>query len=447
MPALFPYQRIGAEWLAERSAAMLADSPGIGKTAQAIAACDAAGVRTAVVVCPGIARENWRREWLVWQTTQRVVEVMRSTNDLFTARAMFADVLIISYALLAQEKVRKTLATFTIDALICDEAHALKEPKSVRSKAIYGSRFDRKTGLASRAKRVWLLTGTPLMNHPGELWTHIRTLWPESLAGVCGLRRNDFLEHFCVVEDFTGKIVGARRVPQLLDLLKPHVLRRLQSEVQADLPPLRWAHVTVSPETLPPMPPELVEVATVVQSAIATAKGDDEAVAALAAEQMHLATLRRWTGVAKAAAVAALIRDEVAEGAGPFVIFAIHREVMATLAAAIPGALTLSGDTRMAERQAIIDSFQAGHIPALVCQLSIAATALTLTRSRNVVFAESSWVPADMQQAAKRCHRIGQTDSVLARVVSLAGSIDETIGDVLIRKTATIAKLELAKSS
>ena len=441
---LFPYQRVGAEWLAERSAAMLADEMGIGKTAQAIAACDAAGVRTVVVVCPGIARENWKREFRLWSKTPRVVEVMRSTNDLFTARAMFADVLILSYALLAQEKVRKHFATFAIDALICDEAHALKEPKSVRSKAIYGSRFDRAKGLASRAKRVWLLTGTPIMNHPGELWTHMRALWPQSLEGVCGLRRDAFLEHFCVVEDFTGKIVGARRVPQLLELLKPHVLRRLQSEVQPDLPPLRWAHVTVSPDTLPPLPPELADAATVVQSAIAAAKGDDEAVAALAAAQMHLATLRRWTGVAKAAAVAALIRDEIASGAGPVVIFAIHIEVMATIAAGIPGARMLSGSAKMSERQALIDDFQAGRIPALVCQLSIAATALTLTRSRNVVFAESSWVPADMQQAAKRCHRIGQIDSVLARVISLAGSIDETIGDVLIRKTATITKIDLA---
>lgn len=444
-PDLYPYQKTGAAWLAERPAAMLADEMGIGKTAQAIGACDAAGVRSVVVLCPGIARENWRREFMQWQTRPRQVEVIRSAEDLRTWRVLLADVLVLSYALLAQEKVRKWFKGARYDALIADEAHALKEPKAVRSRAVYGHRFDRKNGLAAGAARVWLLTGTPMPNHPGELWTHARALWPESLEGACGLRRDGFLDHFCSLDPMTGRVVGARRVPQLLELLRPHVLRRLQVDVQPELPPLQWSQVSVAPETLPPMPPEAVEAATVIEAALSSAKGDDEAVACLAAESMHLATLRRWTGVAKAPAVAELINEELAAGRGPIVVFAVHREVIATIAAAVPGAHTIAGNTRQADRQALIDLFQTGGIPLLVCQLSVAATALTLTRSHNVIFAESSWVPADLAQAAKRCHRIGQATTVYARVVSLAGSLDETISATLVRKSATIAKIELAQ--
>lgn len=442
---LYPYQVEGARWLAARKAALLADDMGVGKTPTAIAALDLAGLQSAVVLCPGIARTNWQREFMRWQTIPRVVEVVRSSADMHTMRIALADVLIISYALLTQEKVRRRLKGLRYGALIADEAHALKEPKSVRSRATYGHRFDLKSGLASGAERVWLLTGTPNPNSPAELWTHIRALWPDDLAKVCGLRKDDFKEHFCVLDEM-GRIVGARRVPQLLELLRPHVLRRRQADVQPDLPPLRWAQVAVSPDTLPPMPTEAIEAATVIEAAMASASGDDEALACLSAQSMHLATLRRWTGVAKAAAVAEMIREDQAGGMGSVVVFAIHVEVMETLRANLPGFRVLSGATKPNERQAMIDGFQAGAFPGLICQMSIAATALTLTRAADVVFAESSWVPADMQQAAKRCHRIGQVSSVLARVVSLAGSIDDTVSSVLVRKNSMLARIDLASN-
>jgi SNF2 family DNA or RNA helicase len=441
---LRPYQRIGAEWLASRFRALLADDMGVGKTPQAIAACDLADVRTVLVFCPGIARENWRREFMAWQKRPREVCVIRGTGDLRAARAMCSDVLICSYALLASPKARKWLQGMRYDALICDEAHALKEPRSVCSRAIYGHRFDQANGLARLATRVWLLTGTPVLNHPGELWTHMRALWPAALANV-GLRRDDFLYRFCRT-DGEGRIVGARHQAELSALLRPHVLRRLSSDVQAELPPLQWAHVTVSPDDVPPPPPEFAEAVAVLEAAMAKAAGDDEAMAIAAAESMHLATLRRWTGVAKAAAVAELIRQDFASGMDSVVVFAIHRDVMATIAKGLGSNVgILSGDTKPADRQWIIDAFQAGTIRALVCQIDVASTALTLHRAHNAVFAESPWVPAILQQAAKRLHRYGQTRPVLARIVSLAGSLDETIARVVARKAAMLAEIELAK--
>ena len=314
---LYPYQVAGAQFLAERASAMLADDMGIGKTAQAIAACDLAGVQTAVVVCPGIARENWKREFASWGQRNRRCYVVRGTPDLLNVRALTADVLIISYALLAQEKARRWLARHRFDALICDEAQALKSPESKRSKAVYGSKFDRSHGLASLCDRVWLLTGTPMPNHPGEMWTHVRALWPESLAGV-GLRHDEWLWNFCRLDEMTGAVIGARRVPELLTLLKPHVLQRRQIDVQPELPPLRWSNVTVAPDTVPPLPPELAAATSVLAAALAEAKGDDAAAAIAEAEAMHLATLRRWTGVAKAGAVVDLLKADLMPGWSPW---------------------------------------------------------------------------------------------------------------------------------
>jgi SWI/SNF-related matrix-associated actin-dependent regulator of chromatin subfamily A-like protein 1 len=156
-----------------------------------------------------------------------------------------------------------------------------------------------------------------------------------------------------------------------------------------------------------------------------------------------MATLRRWTGVAKAQAVAEMLQADFVGGMDSVIVFALHRDVMQTIGESL-GCPVLNGDTKERDRQGLIDAFQAGELRGLVCQLSVASTALTLTRAAHVVFAESSWVPADMQQAAKRCHRIGQGRPVLARVVSLAGSIDTAVDAALTRKAATIAQLEFA---
>ena len=168
----------------------------------------------------------------------------------------------------------------------------------------------------------------------------------------------------------------------------------------------------------------------------------DEAISAT--DAMHLATLRRWTGIAKAPAVAELVKNDL-ESIDKLVVFAVYRQTIKYLEEAIgPSAAVIHGDTPQARRQELIDAFQNTDQPrVLVLQIATAGTALTLHRSHNVVFAETTWTPADVVQAAKRCHRIGQRSSVLVRVVSLAGSIDEIVAAVITRKARELAELEI----
>jgi SWI/SNF-related matrix-associated actin-dependent regulator 1 of chromatin subfamily A len=270
-------------------------------------------------------------------------------------------------------------------------------------------------------------------------------LLPEQLEDVVGSRRKDaFLEHFCVVRD-DGRIIGAKRVNELAALLRPYVLRRTLDDVAIQLPPLRWADVLVEPDDLLPKPEMSGEELQVVQSA-ETKLRDGEALTP--ADLMDLATLRRWTGIAKAQAVADLLSEE----AERIVCFAIHREVIDMIQNVLGDAAAVTdGRTTPEQRQRAIDGFQ-GRIPGctpriLICQLAIAATALTLTAAAHVVFAESSWVPAEMAQAAARCHRIGQSRPVLARTVSLKGSIDEIVNATLRRKLSVIASVTLSLST
>jgi SWI/SNF-related matrix-associated actin-dependent regulator of chromatin subfamily A-like protein 1 len=161
-------------------------------------------------------------------------------------------------------------------------------------------------------------------------------------------------------------------------------------------------------------------------------------------EQLCLAELRRWTGIAKAPSVVELVKTELDGGVEKLVVFAYHREVIRIIAASLgSAAATIDGSTSSSERQRLIDAFQQRDTPrVLILQITAGGTAITLHRASRVIFAETTWVPADVVQAAKRCHRIGQRQSVLASIVSLSGSIDERVARVITRKAAEMTVLE-----
>jgi hypothetical protein len=129
------------------------------------------------------------------------------------------------------------------DLLICDEAQALKSINAARTLAVYG-----RGGVAERAERVWILSGTLAPNHPGELWTHYRCLFGGRLDYW------KFVERYCHIKQtsFGQQIVGANlaRTAELADILRPHILQRRQRDVLPDLPALRWGLRRIDPDIL-----------------------------------------------------------------------------------------------------------------------------------------------------------------------------------------------------
>jgi SWI/SNF-related matrix-associated actin-dependent regulator 1 of chromatin subfamily A len=436
----YGYQVTTAKWLAQKPSAICAHQVGVGKTFCAILAADIAKAKRILVICPGIARENWCEEFEACQTVDRLVAPIMNTK-----RLPVADVLVVSFSLIRQLKVLKGLLQSDWDCIIIDEAHYAKNPNAIQTRAIYGNGCNRHFGLASKAKHVWLLSGTLMPNNPSELWSHLNALFPELELGTI----NQFIEKFCVKRPGTDTIVGINKQTQLelVTKLRPHVMRYLKGDVLPDLPPLTFGDVVVRPDKLPPRSTEVDEIETVLMAAFAKAQGGGsaEAIRAISeADQIHIASLRKWTGIAKAPAVAAYLLEELENGLDKVVIFAIHRDVIKILQNALPDSVAITGDTKDRDRKRYIDAFQ-GRVPdfnprVLIANMDIASTALTLTASCNVVFAESSWVPKDLEQAAARCHRNGQTRPVLARVFSLKGSVDEQVTRTLVRKIRTISE-------
>lgn len=445
-PNLFPFQREGARWLASQGHAILADEMGVGKTAQAIAACDLIGAKNILVLCPGIARENWEREFQQWQLRLRTICLIRSSKD----RAD-ANVVISSYAGIQSRPILLQLVNRRWEVVICDEGHALKNKDALTTKIVYGHDCTASKGLAALADRVWLLSGTIICNGPHELWTHCRALFPHAARGL--ERYNAWFDRFCYwqpSEDGRRMVLAARNVDEFVERVRLHIKRRQQKDVLPDLPALRFASFTVEPTKLPPRSEPVIEAEQIVNAALARCKdnpGQDEMQALLSINMMHVATLLKWTGIAKAPAVAELINYELANGLEKVVVFARHTEVFSILEKAIPGSVSITGKlTSDKKRQEIIDAFQ-GRVPnknprVLLVHLDIASTALTLTAANNVVFAETGWVPKDVLQAAKRCHRIGQHRPVLARIMSLRGSADEIVSNAIARKHRIVSQIE-----
>ena len=448
----FPYQIEGAKFLASKPQALLGDEMGLGKSAQAIHACDLVGAFQILVVCPAAVRINWDREFHRFSPMDRPCKVIQTGKE-----KPINGVNVVSFDLLA--KLLDPLRAVNWDVLIIDEAHYLKERSAKRTKAIYGHAF--KNGIAHKAKHVWRLTGTPMPNDASELYTHLRS------AGVVNEPYWDFVYRFCAgfEGDYGYKITGVKNVPQLKELLAQMMLRRKKEEVMTELPPITFHNVTVErseveldpwfyenwkPIGIPAFLEQIKGVDQSLKTALQTIKtghhhNSDDSVALLESFAKSTSTLRRYIGLAKLPKVLDIIEEDLASGAiEKIVLFAMHQQVIEQTRTRFRkyGAVTLYGGTPTAKRQYNIDKFMNDkRCRVFIGQVVAAGTGITLTSAHEVAFIEADWVPANNAQAAMRCHRVGQTKPVRVRFFTCAGSVDEEVMRVLVHKTREITKV------
>lgn len=451
----FPYQVEGAKWLATKTQALLADSMGLGKSAQTIIACDIVGASRVLIVCPAAVRINWDREFTRFSPMDRHNTVIMTGKD-----EPGPQVNVVSFDLLASnEKLRNKLKSIHWDVVIIDEAHYLKERTAKRTKALYG--HAQHPGICHNAKRVWRLTGTPAPNNVSELWTHLKS------GGVVNEPYWDFVYRFCsgFDADYGYKITGHKNVEQLRALLSTFMLRRKKEDVLKDLPDIIFQNVTVErseveldpwfyenwrPIGVPQFLANLKTLDTNLKNALDSIKdcshyAQKDAITLLESFTKSTSTLRRYIGLAKLPKILDIIEDELKSGqVKKIVLFAVHQQVIENARVRLReyGAVTLFGGTPAARRQSNIDRFMKDDTcRVFIGQITAAGTGITLTSAHEVAFLESDWVPANNAQAAMRVHRIGQTRKVRCRFFNCAGSVDEQISSILMHKSRELAKV------
>lgn len=452
---LFPFQRTGIEWLASRSGALLADSCGLGKSLEALLAIPYPA--PVLIICPSVAKRVWEREIEKWRPEIR--------PRLLFGRESFewpksGEAVIANYDILPDlieddvgddvgnddgellpalpGWIESTVPRGTV--LIADEAHCLKEYQSQRSQ-----RFSALSAIVRRAMgRVWLLTATPLLNYPPELWTVL------SMAGIAS-------EAFGSYKKFTS-LFGGRKTnretaggdrysvstwsnpqPEVADRIRRVCLRRVRQDVLPELPEKMWREIQVDVDAVTK---GLCDgaVASLLDQGIDIERADSivrltklevPEIGAISRARSALATVKIPT-------LLALLADYEAQSE-PVVVFSAHRAPIDLLGER-SGWKAITGDIKDDERSNIEEMFQEGRLLGLAATIQAGGVSITLTRACNVIFVDRLFTPLLNEQAEDRIARIGQKRGCLITSLVANHSLDKRLYEVLVRKQEMVTQ-------
>lgn len=443
---LRPYQREGLRWLNALADAgtggILADDMGLGKTLQVLAhllALREAGQldRPVLIVAPTSLIPNWENETARFAPSLSLLTLSGSQrNEHFDAIDRF-DLVLTSYALLPRDQA--ALKQYAWDLIVLDEAQQVKNPRTHARRAL----------LTLNTPRRLCMTGTPLENHLGELWSQLDLAVPGLLGDEAGFRR-----HYRIpIEKHHDE---ARQV-RLNQRLAPFILRRTKAQVATELPPKTEVtrRVIMDPrqrhlyDTLRAhLTEELHEV--IAERGIERA-GIVVLDALLKLRQVccdpRLAKTeeaRSVTESAKFELLMEMLPALLAEGRR-VLVFSQFAEMLKLIAAALDEQgipyVTLTGATR--DRAEPVRRFQEGAVPLFLLSLKAGGVGLNLTAADAVIHYDPWWNPAAEAQASDRAHRIGQDKPVFVYRLITAGTVEERIEAMKARK-AELAEAVLA---
>jgi len=394
--SLLPFQSRAVSWLSKRSAAFLALEQGLGKTV--VSAVDL--VAPAVIVCPATMKWTWHTELSVWRP-ELSVQVIGKAKDAINANA---DVWIVNYDILDRVDLPKA------HTLIADESHYAKSHKAKRTKHLIA--------LIKQSERIRLLSGTPIVNRPIELWPLLKAV------GATKLGYHEFGLRYCAgwkTPWDTWDFSGASRLDELRGLLEPVMLRLTKEQVLPELPERSFKVIELD------LPVDNREK----QFDIAAIDKHPNPVAFEALPDiLHMNAHRKLP-------LAVQYIQDVLVTTEKVVVFAHHRDIIDLLCDGLAEHMPVrvTGSDSAESRHASVNQFQTNpECRVFVGNIKAAGIGLTLTAASRVIFVEASWTPADLLQCADRCHRIGQKNPVLAEILTIHQSIDAHMLHSALRK-------------
>jgi SNF2-related domain/Helicase conserved C-terminal domain len=432
---------------------LLADEPGLGKTAQALLAADAANAFPLLVVVPNVVKANWAHEAELWTPT-RSATVIHGDGETIDG---FADIVIVNYDIL--DRHAGWLGHHGFRGMVVDEAHFIKNKSSKRSQRVL--ELADRTRARSGNPLLMALTGTPLINDIEDF----RAIW-QFLGWIDDTKPRHALMAALEATRLTPADAGFYTAARtsVIDL---GIVRRRKVDVAADLPARRVADLPVelddeASRSIRAAEQDLArrlvaryEMALAARTGSTPVDGiDHELVRRVAASERKNAgsgttgdnvfSVMRRIGQAKAG-LAADYAAQLARSVGKVVLFAKHVDVMDTAERTFTkrgvGYASVRGDQTPKARQENIEAFlEDPHVAVMVCSLTAAGVGLNLQVASNVVLAELSWTSAEQTQAIDRVHRIGQTEPVTAWRIIAAQTLDPKIAQLIDDKAGLAAR-------
>uniref|UniRef100_A0A2Z5TRI1 Putative SWI/SNF-related matrix-associated actin-dependent regulator of chromatin subfamily A-like protein 1 n=1 Tax=Reticulitermes speratus TaxID=60591 RepID=A0A2Z5TRI1_9NEOP len=427
--SLMPFQREGICFgISRNGRCLLADDMGLGKTIQSL------GIAhyyredwPLLIVSPSSVRYLWADAIMTWLPSvpyHSVVVVTTSTDNMKEAQ-----ILITSYDMMTRRQ--NELKQMNFGMCIMDESHFLKSPKAARTQAAQK--------LLKSARRVVMLSGTPALSRPAELYPQISAIDPKLFPSFF-----EFGIRYCggIKNSFGWDFKGSSNMKELQLLLESKLMiRRLKSDVISQLPPKVRQMVILNPEEINSKSAEMKRCAK---------KLEEENLTGME-RRGALLSYYCVTGKSKLKAVQDYISDMV-DSEKKFICFAHHKLVMDGICEVFNGKkkefIRIDGNTESNTRKLLVDKFQSENkCVAAVLSITAANTGITLTATQLVVFAELYWNPGILTQAEDRAHRIGQDDSVLIQYLVAKGTADDYIWPLIQSKLDVLNKAGLSKDN
>jgi hypothetical protein len=431
---------------------LLADEPGLGKTAEALMAAEVAGAFPLLVVVPNVVKTNWLREVNQWLPKRRPTVVHGDGVELNA----FSDVFIVNYDIL--DRHVGWLSKFDFRGMVVDEAHFIKNKESQRSKHVQAVAKTIRARL--RHPLLVALTGTPLINQIEDfrmIWQFLG--WIDEKKPLGDLMSK--LEATGLSPGDPGFFQEARKA-----VISMGIVRRRKQDVAKDIPARRIADIPVELDgeagrSIRDAEGALVSRLLERYDRVMATRGntepgtvDDDLIRLVATSEVddtkqddsgdNVFTLVHKIGGAKAV-MAADYTAQLARNVGKVVFFAKHINVLdqAEVHFASVGIKTTSirGNQTTAQRSDAIDAFtNDDQVQVIVCSLLAAGVGVNLQAASNVVLAELSWTSAEQTQAIDRVHRIGQELPVTAWRIVAAQTVDARIAELIDQKSGLAAR-------
>jgi len=457
--AMRPFQRVGAKFLELAGGrGILADEMGLGKTIQSLALAIKNNYAT-IVVCPANLKINWARE--ICRLTGKVPKVAfgsaPSNADIIELLIERPQFIIINYDIVGRKEEFKTttvdaegyshekyneknpwidvLNMAKYDMTILDEAHYIKNPDSQRTKGT----------MKLKTPKLICMTGTPVLNRPGEMWPMLNMTYPDLFPSYAS-----FLNTYT----YDGK--SARNVKQLREMLKRIMIRRLKKDVVAELPPI--VRINEYHELSPKARKLYTKILDGVYDTLNQSSGEIESknITSILTQIMRM---KQVSAIDKATATADLA-IQLYDSAGPdekykkVLIFTQFKPIAFKLSQLLGNEarcfVNRSANGKefttidIVERQRLVDKFQEDNddVKFLIVTEKTAKEGLNITAAGSVIFNDLFWTPAGHEQGEARAYgRLGDLHSVTSYYMQAENTIDEWIMALLMEKMQIITEV------
>lgn len=429
--ALFPYQRRGVIYgIKRRGRLLLADEMGLGKSVQALGIaryfkCD----WPLLIICPSSVKFSWLNQLETFLPGVTDVVLIEKGSDHLPEKKTNRTVVIMSYDLMVSK--RSHIIEYDFRAIIFDESHLLKDCHAQRTKTA--------TDISRRALRVILLTGTPALSRPAELFSQVRIIDPKIFPNY-----RDFAIRYCDGKQgkYSFEAKGCTNSDELsVILLGSVMLRRLKKDVLNDLPMKRQEVVYLKDDSI------YTNIANLRKANAAFSGASDKDT-----KHQRLVEYYYETGIAKAKSVARYIIEHYFYDGAPkrkVLVFAHHQVVLDSISMDVAKkglrSVRIDGSTASRSRDEQCRLFQENDdVVVAVLSMTAAGIGITLTAASVVVFAELHWNPGTLKQAEDRAHRVGQKDSVFVQYLIANGTADDILWPLIQKKLDVLQSCKLS---